>query len=349
MSGKGSGGRRVSMNLDFTLSQVNEPQQIDAPSKVKNTLPSGAFGQLATGFVAGLGNTVGVTPDDLRLGVPVTNSHVKAERAVADNKKVVIFFQNPRALDDQAVADSVRSLDRRTKKVVVLTDDVRNADRYGTLLEDLGVSQAPAIVVIGRSGKAELVEGYVDAGLARPGSRGRAMSKKEGAAAPLHAVPEGGPRLRAWQRPHGLRHDEGGARASSPTSSSSSASSPRERVDAAVEEGKATGRSAEQVLLESGALTGDQLARAIAERFGLDHVDLTIYKPDVSALNSITAAGGPPPQRRPDRLRRQRHAAGRDGRPVERARARRPQADDRQRGAAGRGVARRHRRPDRPR
>jgi hypothetical protein len=104
-----------------------------------------------------------VTSDDLRLGVPVTNSHVKAERAVADNKKVVIFFQNPRALDDQAVADSVRSLDRRTKKVVVLTDDVRNADRYGTLLEDLQVSQAPAIVVIGRSGKAELVEGYVDA------------------------------------------------------------------------------------------------------------------------------------------------------------------------------------------
>ena len=163
MSGKGSGGRRVSMNLDFSLSQVNEPQQIEAPSKVKHTLPSGAFGQLATGFVAGLGNTVGVTPDDLRLGVPVTNSHVKAERAVADNKKVVIFFQNPRALDDQAVAESVRSLDRRTKQVVVLTDDVRNADRYGTLLEDLQVSQAPAIVVIGRSGKAELIEGYVDA------------------------------------------------------------------------------------------------------------------------------------------------------------------------------------------
>ena len=163
MSGKSSGGRRVSMNLDFTLSQVNKPQQIEAPSKVKHSLPSGAYGQLATGFVAGLGNTVGVTPDDLRLGVPVTNSHVKAERAVADNKKVVIFFQNPRALDDQAVAESVRSLDRRTKNVVVLTDDVRNADRYGTLLEDLQVSQAPAIVVIGRSGKAELIEGYVDA------------------------------------------------------------------------------------------------------------------------------------------------------------------------------------------
>ena len=30
------------------------------------------------------------------------------------------------------------------------------------LLEDLGVTQAPAIVIIGRSGKAKLVEGYID-------------------------------------------------------------------------------------------------------------------------------------------------------------------------------------------
>jgi hypothetical protein len=162
LSGKGSGGRRVDMDLDFALSGVNKPQQIVRPTKVKSGLPGGTFGQFAAGLVGGLGNTVGVTPDDLRLGVPVTNAHLKAERAVADNKKVVIFFKNPRALDDQAVADSVRSLDKRAKRVVVLSDDVRNADRYGTLLEDLRVSQAPAIVVIGRSGKATLIEGYVD-------------------------------------------------------------------------------------------------------------------------------------------------------------------------------------------
>jgi len=163
LSGKGSGAQRVNVSVDVQLSQVNKPQQIERPAKVKNELPGGMFGQLATGFVAGLGNTVGVTPEDLRLGIPVTNSHVKAERAVADNKKVVIFFENPRALDDQAVAQSVRSLDRRTKKVMVLADDVRNAEHYGSLLEDLQVSQAPAIVVIGRSGNAELIEGYVDA------------------------------------------------------------------------------------------------------------------------------------------------------------------------------------------
>jgi len=163
LSGKGDGGRAVSMDLDFRLSGVNKPQDIARPAKVKNGLPGGVYGQFANGFVTGLGGSVGVNADDLQLDVPTTNSHLKAERAVADNRKVVIFFQNPKGIDDRAVARSVRSLDRRTKQVVVLTDDVRNADRYGSMVEDLGVNQAPAIVVIGRSGKASLIEGYIDA------------------------------------------------------------------------------------------------------------------------------------------------------------------------------------------
>jgi type IV pilus assembly protein PilB len=63
----------------------------------------------------------------------------------------------------------------------------------------------------------------------------------------------------------------------------------KERVETAVEEGKATGHSPEDVLVQSGALSIEQLARATAERFGLDHVDLTIYKPDLAAVNLLTA------------------------------------------------------------
>jgi type IV pilus assembly protein PilB len=62
-----------------------------------------------------------------------------------------------------------------------------------------------------------------------------------------------------------------------------------ERVQAAVEEAKSTGRTPEQVLLQAGALSAEQLARATAERFGLDHVDLSIYKPDIGALNLVNA------------------------------------------------------------
>jgi type IV pilus assembly protein PilB len=62
-----------------------------------------------------------------------------------------------------------------------------------------------------------------------------------------------------------------------------------EHVEKAIDEAKATGQTPEQVLLASGLLTGDQLSLAIAERFGLDHVDLTSYRPDPAAVNLITA------------------------------------------------------------
>jgi type IV pilus assembly protein PilB len=62
---------------------------------------------------------------------------------------------------------------------------------------------------------------------------------------------------------------------------------PRERVEAAVEEARVSGRTPEEVLATSGALTSDQLARATAERFGLHQVDLAVYQPDVAALNLI--------------------------------------------------------------
>jgi hypothetical protein len=126
-------------------------------------MPGGVYGQVANGVLAGVAQSAGVDPETLDIGVPVTNGHLKAERAVADNRKVVIFFQNPRALDDKAVAESVRAFDRRTDRVVVIQDDLRNVKRYGSLLEDLGVTQAPAIVVIDRSGEASLIEGYTDA------------------------------------------------------------------------------------------------------------------------------------------------------------------------------------------
>jgi hypothetical protein len=62
LSGSGNGGQRVNVDLDLALSRVNQPQDIERPARVKNTLPGGALGQLATGVVGGFGNTVGVTP-----------------------------------------------------------------------------------------------------------------------------------------------------------------------------------------------------------------------------------------------------------------------------------------------
>jgi type IV pilus assembly protein PilB len=64
---------------------------------------------------------------------------------------------------------------------------------------------------------------------------------------------------------------------------------PRERMDAAIAEGKAAGRPPEQLLIDSGAITLEQYSRSVAQRFGLHHVDLGVFKADIAALNLIGA------------------------------------------------------------
>ncbi len=64
----------------------------------------------------------------------------------------------------------------------------------------------------------------------------------------------------------------------------------REAVEAAIAEAAATHRRTGEVLVDRGVLTPDQLARVIAERFGVDHVDLNIFRVDMSAANLMPAA-----------------------------------------------------------
>ena len=104
---------------------------------------------------------------------------------------------------------------------------------------------------------------------------------------------------------------------------------PAERVHAAVEEAKSAGRTPEELLVDAGDLTAEQLARAIAERFGLDFVDLSIYKIDPGALNLVSAQAAKRYNAAPIGFDESRQAPARgDGGPVERPRARRPEADD---------------------
>ncbi len=61
----------------------------------------------------------------------------------------------------------------------------------------------------------------------------------------------------------------------------------RERVDQAIAAARTSAHTPERVLVESGALNEEGLSRAIAERYGLDHLDLTTFKVDVGAANLI--------------------------------------------------------------
>jgi type IV pilus assembly protein PilB len=61
----------------------------------------------------------------------------------------------------------------------------------------------------------------------------------------------------------------------------------RETVEQAVASARAQGRPTGQVLVEQGVLRHDQLARAVAERFGLDYIDLSVYDLDMGAVHLI--------------------------------------------------------------
>jgi type IV pilus assembly protein PilB len=64
----------------------------------------------------------------------------------------------------------------------------------------------------------------------------------------------------------------------------------RGQVEDALESSRISGTTPERVLLEAGALTPDGLARALAERYGLDHLDLGVFSVDMNAANLVTTA-----------------------------------------------------------
>jgi type IV pilus assembly protein PilB len=64
----------------------------------------------------------------------------------------------------------------------------------------------------------------------------------------------------------------------------------RRQVDDALDTSRNQGTTPERVLVDSGVLSQDALARALAERYGLDHLDLGIFAVDMSAANLVSTA-----------------------------------------------------------
>jgi type IV pilus assembly protein PilB len=61
----------------------------------------------------------------------------------------------------------------------------------------------------------------------------------------------------------------------------------REKVEEAVEIARAQRKPTGQILVEQGILRHDQLARVVAERYGLDYIDLSVYELDMGAVNLV--------------------------------------------------------------
>ncbi len=79
----------------------------------------------------------------------------------------------------------------------------------------------------------------------------------------------------------------GGRCASSQTSSSSAASPHSEAVEEAIRGAREAGVTPEQLLVDQGTITPEQRGRAVAERLGLEFVDLSTHKVDMAAVNLL--------------------------------------------------------------
>jgi type IV pilus assembly protein PilB len=64
----------------------------------------------------------------------------------------------------------------------------------------------------------------------------------------------------------------------------------RGEMDEAVERANGNGSSPERLLLADSIISPGQLSRAVAERFGLDHIDLSVYRVDPDAAKLVTPA-----------------------------------------------------------
>lgn len=82
-------------------------------------------------------------------------------RALDARKRIVLFFYKPGSADDRATARAVADL-RGQRGLAVFTDPIGRLARYRGVIGELGISQAPAVVIVSRDRTARVIEGYVD-------------------------------------------------------------------------------------------------------------------------------------------------------------------------------------------
>jgi hypothetical protein len=99
-------------------------------------------------------------PAKPKAAVVVKGVPPQVGKALVARRTVVLFFRQP-AADDAATAAAVHSV-RGAKGVAVFTAPITKLARYRGVTTGLGVSQAPAVVIVGKSRRARLIEGYVD-------------------------------------------------------------------------------------------------------------------------------------------------------------------------------------------
>jgi hypothetical protein len=180
----GLGGGRFAVAID--LSGVNEPQAITAPAGAREleTPARGVELAASTTLLTAGAMTVDAPAGSDRIDpaalaapaagggsatVPATAQAKPGEglprrvaAALARRDVVVIAFLS-KGGDDRATREALRAVQGR-RGVTVVVDGIGDVSDYRRVVGGLGINQAPAIAIVRRDGKGELLEGYVDAG-----------------------------------------------------------------------------------------------------------------------------------------------------------------------------------------
>lgn len=91
-----------------------------------------------------------------RLGMPLP-----VAKALNARKTVVLHFRGSPSADERATARAVAGL-RGRRGVAVFSDPIGRLGRYRAVVGELGIAQAPAVVIVDRGRSARVVQGYVD-------------------------------------------------------------------------------------------------------------------------------------------------------------------------------------------
>lgn len=127
------------------------------PAQTAQRTDSGKAGRAAKAKAAPKADAAarGARQAKASVGIPV-----RVERALDARKQVVLFFYKPGSADDRATARAVAAV--RGPKVAVFTDPIGRLASYRKLIGQLGISQAPAVVIVAKDRTARVVEGYID-------------------------------------------------------------------------------------------------------------------------------------------------------------------------------------------
>jgi hypothetical protein len=134
-----------------------------APSKASAAGPASAPAKAKKSAATAAKPTAAKAKPAAAKAKPAPSKGVPADvaRAVAAKRTVVILFHQPGSADGDATAGAVAALPEG-KSLAVFRAPISRLEDYSAVVEGAGVSQAPAVVILGRGGKARLVEGFVD-------------------------------------------------------------------------------------------------------------------------------------------------------------------------------------------